>query len=142
MQLTGDMLTVNEIFSGLTTPASAAHIHCCGPAGVNEPVAVPFTLFPNSTSGTYGSVFDLALASTDNSIFLTANGGTAASAESALIAGLSSLQAYANIHDSTFPGGEIRGQLQPVPEPTSVGLFLVGLVSAIAQVRKRGRADA
>ena len=52
--LNGDTLTVNEVFSGLTAPVSGAHIHCCGPIGVNEPVAVPFVGFPSTTSGTYG----------------------------------------------------------------------------------------
>jgi hypothetical protein len=113
--LNGNTLTVNETFSGLTAPASAAHIHCCGPIGVNEPVALPFTGFPSATSGTYMNSFDLTLASSYNAAFLTANGGTAASAEAALIAGLNSFQTYANIHNATFPGGEIRGQLAQVP---------------------------
>jgi hypothetical protein len=127
--LNGNTLTVNEVFSGLTTPASAAHIHCCGAVGVNEPVAVPFTGFPNAASGTYMSSFDLTLASTYNPSFLTANGGTAASAEAAFIAGLNSFQTYANIHNATFPGGEIRGQLAQVPEPATTGLLLLGLAA-------------
>src|SRR4051812_29974040 len=75
--LNGDFLTVNESYSGLVAPAAAAHIHCCGPVGVNEPVAVPFTGFPAATSGTYLQTFDLTLTSTYNAAFLTANGGTA-----------------------------------------------------------------
>src|ERR1051325_8922573 len=55
--LNGDLLTVNESYSGLVAPAAAAHIHCCGPIGVNEQVAVPFTGFPNGTSGTYLQTF-------------------------------------------------------------------------------------
>ena len=51
--LNGNLLSIDETFTGLTTPASAAHIHCCGPVGVNEIVAVPFTPFPNTTSGTF-----------------------------------------------------------------------------------------
>jgi hypothetical protein len=127
--LSGNTLTVNEVFSGLTTPAAAAHIHCCGPVGVNEPVAVPFTGFPAATSGTYMNSFDLTLTSTYNSTFLTANGGTAVSAEAAFIAGLNSFQTYANIHDATFPGGEISGQLAQVPEPATTGLLLLGLAA-------------
>jgi hypothetical protein len=123
--LTGDVLAVSEVFSGLTASASAAHIHCCGPIGVNEPVAVPFTGFPSATSGTYMNSFDLTLASTYTAAFLTANGGTPASAEAAFIAGLNTFQTYANIHDTNFPGGEIRGQLAQVPEPATVGLVLL-----------------
>jgi len=42
--LNGNILSVNETFSGLIGgSAAAAHIHCCVPAGVNAAVAVPFT---------------------------------------------------------------------------------------------------
>ena len=99
-----------EMFSGLIGGfATGAHIHCCAPIGTNAGVAVPFTGFPNVAAGSYMNTFDLTLTSTYNSTFLTASGGTAAAAETALINGLNSFQAYANIHDATFPGGEIRG---------------------------------
>ena len=104
-------LDVTETFSGLTVNASAAHIHCCGPVGVNEPVVLPFTGFPTTTSGNYAHTFNL---NTDLS------GITAAT----LVAALQNGSAYANIHNATFPGGEIRGQLALAPEPTA--LFLVG----------------
>jgi hypothetical protein len=143
--LVGPVLSVNETFSGLTTAASAAHIHCCVPIGVNAMVAVPFTGFPNTTSGTYINSFDLTLDSTYNPAFETANGGTAAGAEAALIAGLNSFQAYANIHDSTFPGGEIRGQLAlapaRVPEPATVGLLVLGLTLTLSLARRKVRSE-
>src|SRR5579859_7609783 len=47
--LNGNLLTIDELFTGLTGPATAAHIHCCAPLGVNAAVAVPFTPFPNAT---------------------------------------------------------------------------------------------
>lgn len=54
----------------------------------------------------------------------------------ALLAG----NTYFNIHDAVFSGGEIRGQLIPVPEPpqyaTAIGLGLLGLV-AYRRVRAR-----
>jgi hypothetical protein len=134
--LSGDSLLVDEVFSGLTAPASAAHIHCCGPLGVNEPVALPFTGFPVATSGTYVQTFDLTLASTYTAAFVTANGGTGAGAEAALIAALNAGQTYANIHDTNFPGGEIRGQLQPTPEPATGGLLLLGLALGFARQPK------
>ena len=137
--LSGDTLTVNETFSGLLSPASAAHIHCCAPIGTNAIVAVPFPGFSAATSGTYNMSFDLTLAASYNAAFLTANGGTAASAEAALIAALNAGQTYANIHDQLFPGGEIRGQLlvSNVPEPGTAGLLLLGLMPVIAVIRKR-----
>src|SRR5436309_2390804 len=67
---------------------------------------------------------------------LTASGGTAAGAEAALIAGMLSGQTYANIHDVNFPGGEIRGQLQVVPEPGTMLLLIAGLVPLFACYRR------
>jgi hypothetical protein len=142
VSLSGNLLSVDETFTGLVGgPAAAAHIHCCAPVGVNTGVAVPFTGFPAATSGTYMTTFDLALSSVYSSAFLTANGGTAASAESALLAGLFSGEAYANIHDATFPGGEIRGQLiqtTPTPEPSAMMLLGMGLAGLVAWRKWRG----
>ncbi len=136
--LAGDVLTVHESFLGLVGgPAAAAHIHRCASPGVNAPVAVPFTGFPSATSGTYLNSFDLTLSSVYNSAFITANGGTAAGAESALLAALFAGQTYANIHDAQFPGGEIRGQLiQQTPEPGTLMLLGMGL-TGLAAGRKR-----
>jgi len=137
--LNGDSLSVDETFSGLIGgTAAAAHIHCCAVPGVNAIVSVPFSGFPPATSGTYLHTFDLTQSATYNGAFVTANGGTAASAEAALIAGLNSGLAYANIHNSTFPGGEIRGQLAAIPEPATLSLTGLALVGALLiRVRRR-----
>ena len=109
------MMTVNAVFSGLTTPDTAAHIHCCtsppGNAGVATTVPF-FTGFPiGVTSGTYAHTFDMLNTASYNPSFVTAHGGTAASAAAALLAGMLAGQAYLNIHTTQFPGGEIRGFL-------------------------------
>jgi hypothetical protein len=138
--LNGNTLTVDEVFSGLIGgSAVAAHIHCCVPAGANAIVAVPFVGFPAATSGAYLHSFDLTLDATYNAAFEAAHGGTAASAAAALIAGLDAGLAYANIHDATFPGGEIRGQLQRVPGPPTAELLLLGLTTLVAVVRRRAK---
>ena len=137
--LNGDLLSVSEVFSGLTAPASAAHIHCCAPLGVNAVVAVPFPGFPAATSGTYMQSFDLTSLGTYNAAYVTANGGTAASAEAALIAALNAGQTYANIHNTVFPGGEIRGQLLPAPEPAAALPFTFGLLLFVALARRRSK---
>jgi hypothetical protein len=137
--LAADTLSVSITFSGLGSPDGAAHIHCCGPVGVNEPIAVPFTGFPTGvTSGSFNGSFDLTSLGSYSAAFLLANGNTAASAEAALIAGLNAGQAYANIHTTNFGGGEIRGQLAAVPEPATA--FLAGGVLAALALLRRKRA--
>ena len=84
------------------------------------------------------TTFDMTLASSYNPSFITNNGGTPATAEAALFAGLLAGDAYFNIHSTMFPGGEIRGFLAQVPEPAAVGLLAFGLLGAFA-ARRRAR---
>ena len=131
-----DTLTVDVTFSGLSMPSAAAHIHCCGPARVAEPIAVPLNSLPTGvTSGAFNASFNLTNASSYNSAFLTANGGTEASAEEAFITGLNGGQTYSNIHSSLYPGGEIRGQLTAITEPASI-LLAGGLLLFFALFRR------
>ena len=135
-----NQFTVNVSFAGLVSPTIASHIHCCAGPGVNAMVATAVPTFPGFplgvTTGTYLMTFDLTLASTYNPAFITAHGGTVAGAQAAFIAGLTSGQTYLNIHTSMFPGGEIRGQLQAVPEPASLLLLSTGIVAAAGTLRK------
>lgn len=114
-------MQVNVTFSGLTGTTTASHIHCCtavpgtGTAGVatQTPTFIGFPL--GVTSGTYSHAFDMTQAGSYNPAFITANGGTPASAFAVLVAGIDAGEAYLNIHTSTFTGGEIRGFLVSVP---------------------------
>lgn len=141
------MLHVVVVFSGLTAGDTAALIHCCtasmGTGNSGAATQTPaFTGFPLSvTSGTYNQFFDTTLTSTYNSAFVTAQGGTALSAEAALATGLAADQAYFNIHTTAFPGGEIRGflQLQPVPEPSTIALIAAGLGGVLLRRRTGNR---
>ena len=145
---TANTLQVNVTFGGLTSGTTASHIHCCQPLGTNAIVATTTPTFPGFplgvTAESYISpVFDLTMTSSYNPAFITANGGTAATAEAALIAGMLAGQSYLNIHTTGNPTGEIRGQLSAlsaVPGPIA-GAGLPGLVAAccglIAFARRR-----
>src|SRR6266404_6470805 len=101
-------MAVNVTFQNLTSGVTASHIHCCIAPGGNTGVATTtptFTGFPSAvTSGTYDHVFDMTNASSYNPAFVTANGGTGASAEAILLAGLDAGHAYLNIHTTNFGG--------------------------------------
>ena len=84
-------LTWDVKFSGLSGPATAAHIHGPAAAGVNAGVAVPFDP-PKAASGEI-----------KGSKVLT----------DAQIADLQAGKYYANVHTDANKGGEIRGQLMP-----------------------------
>jgi hypothetical protein len=137
LNTTAQTIEINVTFSGLTSNDNAAHIHCCAPLGTNAGVATTLPTFGHFgpqpefplgvTSGAYDQTFSLLDANFYNPAFVTANGGTVAGAEAALIAGLESQMTYFNIHTVNFPGGEIRAQLVPGPV---VGAGLPGLVAA------------
>lgn len=136
-------MQVQASFSDLLAPTTVAHIHCCtavaGESTAGVATMVPtFAGFPAGvTSGSYDQTFDMSLAASFNPGFLTANGGTPASAFGALLAGVDEGKAYLNIHSSQFGGGEIRGFLAPIPEPQTYALMLGGLALLGAVARRR-----
>ena len=136
-------LTLQLSFSGLTGTTTASHIHAAttvpfaGTAGVVT-TTPNFAGFPlGVSSGIYSATLDLLSASSYNPSYVTAHGGTPAGAEAALVAAMASGQAYWNVHSSAFAGGEIRGFLTPVPEPSSLALLgLCGIGMAVLAWRK------
>jgi hypothetical protein len=135
-------LQVEVTFSGLLGTTTASHIHAAtaspgtGTAGVATTTPY-FSGFPiGVSSGSYSNTLDLTLSSSWNPSYISANGGTTASAEVALAAAMASDEAYLNIHTTVVPGGEIRGFLVLVPEPSITSIVIVG---GLALMRKKWR---
>jgi hypothetical protein len=78
-------------YTGLSGPATAAHIHCGAAAGANSGVAVALGAGPTAASPMQGSG-----AMTD-----------------AQLADLQAGKCYVNVHTDANKGGELRGQLVP-----------------------------
>lgn len=144
------LLRVQVSFSGLTSGTTASHIHSPpNAAGTLPPlVATTTPTFPGFplgvTSGAYDRTFDLTQSSSWNPAFVTATGGTTATAESVLAANLALGTAYLNIHTSAFSGGEIRGFLAVgAPEPATWAVFgLMAACGGLAARRKVRRSSA
>jgi len=139
-------LQVEVTFSGLLGTTTASHIHAptlvagTGTAGVATTTPY-FAGFPiGVSSGSYSNTLDLTLASSYNPSYEAANGGTTAGAEAALVAAIAADKAYFNIHLTTFGGGEIRGFLVPIPEPSSLALLGLGGAALAWGARRRNAA--
>jgi hypothetical protein len=144
---TAHTLALSVTFSGLVGTTTASHIHAptatpfTGTAGVAT-TTPSFALFPlGVSSGSFANTLDLTLASSFNPSYVTANGGTPATAEAALAAAMAAGRSYWNIHSSFAPGGEINGFLTPVPEPNTVALAGLGAVVVAARAWNRSRAS-
>jgi len=126
LTLSGTDLSLDGTYTGLSATATAGHIHGPGAPGVS--VGVLYNLgtlgiLTLGTSGTYNGTVHLApigaytvaqqITDLDNSLW------------------------YLNIHDANFPGGEIRGQSVPVPEPSSLALFGLGAGGLVWWMRRR-----
>ncbi len=96
LSLDGNVLSFEIAYGGLSGPATAAHIH--GPAGTDTSVGVLISLAPYNgegfgTNGTFSG-----------SVVLTPE------QQAMVLAG----RTYVNVHTSSNPGGEMRGQIAPV----------------------------
>jgi hypothetical protein len=135
-------LAVNESFVFLNGPATAAHIHCCEGRGISEPVVVPFPGIPGGDQWRVHT--QIQLAGRDHLYVHVLDDDEWRYGERRQ--GVDDLEVErrphdVKIHTSTFPDGEIRGQVAPVPEqPATLTLLGIGL-GLLAVARSRARAS-
>lgn len=100
--------TVSGAFSGLTGNPVAAHIHT-GAVGVSGGIVAPLTISGSSFSANFTPT-------------------------STQLADLRAGNLYFNVHSSTSPGGEVRGQLLRATVPTTFGDGCLGSNSVRPQI--------
>jgi len=132
------ILSMSITFQNLVGTTTVAHIHAdtavsgTGTAGVAHGLTGWTT---GLQSGSYNNTINLLSTTSYSSGYLTAHGGTAASAETDLLAAMSNGRAYLNLHTTTYPGGEIRGFIYQVPAPGM--LALIGMCGVLTGRRRR-----
>jgi hypothetical protein len=156
--------TMSATFSGLIGTVSQTHFHgatgssglsplalptpaqrqAAASAALNAGIMVGNTTLPGFPlgvqSGVYANTINLNTAGIYNVGYLnTTHLGNVTSARNAFVAGLAAGKVYWNIHTGGtggFPGGEIRGFADLIPEPATGGLAAFGL-AALAAFRRR-----
>ena len=116
-------LTYNVTYSGLIGNFSGSHIH--GSA----------TSFPGFDAGIL-----YHLNNTPNGTHAGTLSGTTTPLTAEHLNWLQLGTLYVNVHSSGtggFPGGEIRGQIVPVPEPSTWALLGLGAIGMIGYLRRK-----
>lgn len=108
-------LSWNIVFSGLTSSPTMAHFHGPAPKGANASVQTDIAGISGLTSPLIGMATVTDTQETD------------------ILNGLW----YINIHTSTFPSGEIRGQVEQIPEPTTVASILAAGFLGFGPLRRK-----
>ena len=117
--LSGTTLSVDVgtgVYNDLLAGASTVRLQDAA-VGVNGPTIFTFNLdTPGNTSGTFSS------------------SGTLTAGQ---ITDLNAGNLYVNITDPVFPSGEIRGQLEAVPEPSTLALLGAGSLALLAGAARK-----
>ena len=115
-------------FANLSGSATVGHIHgvtpSTGTAAYLENVGVLYNLFdqPGWNNSASAGGFNGSITIAANHVSALMNG-----------------QLYLNVHTSANTGGEIRGNLVPVPEPSTYTLFALGGLGLLGWMRRRAR---
>ena len=124
---TGDDDFIFSMFaSGMTGPASAAHIHMA-PVGVSGPIIQGL-----------GAAAGFAFIGLPSGVLI--GGGPLPAPFPAFLSTLTAGLGYVNVHSALFPGGEVRGQLiqvTAVPEPSTYAMLLAGIAALGFVARRR-----
>ena len=128
--------------TGTTVPVGAgnapAHVHLA-PPGVNGPIVIP--LIGVSTGVTFFNNYVRSFTFAELlSIGVTAANVTSLEGELNRLVGTpqgTAANLYFNVHTTTFGGGEIRGNLAVVPEPSTYVLMASGLAGLGLIARRR-----
>ena len=110
LDLDSKMFMFNYTFDNLVAPQTAAHIHVA-PPGVNGPVLYPLPM--GSPSSFMKMLTDLDVEQLTSGLW------------------------YVNVHSTTYPAGEIRGQFVPVPEASTYALGAAALLGIVLYRRHR-----
>jgi hypothetical protein len=94
LTLKGRTLTVLGTFQNLSSAATAAHIHGPADENSNAPVLLPLVIDQVTNGARSGRI-----------------SGTFTLTEQQ-VEWLNNRQLYVNVHSQTFPGGEVRGQVE------------------------------
>lgn len=131
LTLTGNTFTFSGFFSGLSGIVNNGGFHIHAPAVAGQNASVLYGLFPSMTldADRKGGTINGSQTLTEGQLGFTI---------AQQVAQLNNREWYFNIHTSTFGGGEIRGQILPVPEPSTLALTVLGLGGLLVwRVRRR-----
>lgn len=120
--LDGSTLSFSGTFGGLSGTVNNGGFHIHGPAPMGQNAGILYFLYPTMTLNP-----DNRSGTINGSVSLT----------SQHIDYFNQSLLYFNIHTSTFGGGEIRGQIIPVPEPSTWALIGMGALGSLWTIRRR-----